>query len=83
MGQIPQDHPDAMNLSVIIPVYNERTTIALFLQRVREAKLEEEITVADDGSADGKMACRRCGGFSSMAPEKESVRDIAAVSKSS
>lgn len=42
-----------MKLSVIIPVYNERTTIALLLQRVREVNLEKEIIVVDDGSTDG------------------------------
>lgn len=42
-----------MKLSVIIPVYNERTTIALLLQRVREVGLEKEVIVVDDGSTDG------------------------------
>jgi dolichol-phosphate mannosyltransferase len=46
-----------MKISVIIPVYNERGTLALVLERVREAPLPEgcskEIVVVDDGSTDG------------------------------
>lgn len=42
-----------MKLSVIVPVYNERTTIALLLQRVKEVDLPKEIIVVDDGSDDG------------------------------
>jgi glycosyltransferase involved in cell wall biosynthesis len=44
-------------LSVVIPVYNERTTIALLLERVAAAPLppgvELEIVVVDDASTDG------------------------------
>jgi dolichol-phosphate mannosyltransferase len=46
-----------MKISVIIPVYNERGTLALVLERVRQAPLPEgcakEIVVVDDGSTDG------------------------------
>ena len=42
-----------MRLSVIIPVYNERATIARLLQRVRDVNIEKEIIVVDDGSTDG------------------------------
>ena len=42
-----------MKLSVIIPVYNERTTIARLLQRVGEIDIGKEIVVVDDGSTDG------------------------------
>jgi len=44
-------------LSVVIPVYNERATVAELLRRVAEAPLPEgiglEIVVVDDGSTDG------------------------------
>ena len=40
-------------LSVVIPVYNERETIATILERVRRVDLPMEIIVVDDGSTDG------------------------------
>ena len=42
-----------MKVSVVIPVYNERATIAEILRRVRAAPVEKEIIVVDDGSTDG------------------------------
>ncbi|HUI90578.1 MAG TPA: glycosyltransferase family 2 protein [Anaerolineales bacterium] len=42
-----------MNLSVIIPVYNERQNIEEILKRVRATNLAWEIIVVDDDSADG------------------------------
>lgn len=42
-----------MSLSVVIPVYNERQTIELILQRVTSTGLADEIIVVDDGSTDG------------------------------
>lgn len=44
-----------MNLSVIIPAYNERETIAACLVKVVAAipEVEKEILVVDDGSTDG------------------------------
>jgi len=42
-----------MKLSVVIPVYNEKTTIMEVLERVRRADLPKEIIVVDDGSTDG------------------------------
>lgn len=47
-----------MNLSVIIPVYNEKDTIEAILRRVLEVKIEEmgkEVIVVDDGSKDGTV----------------------------
>ncbi|MDA8330736.1 MAG: glycosyltransferase family 2 protein [Candidatus Dormibacteraeota bacterium] len=43
------------SLSVIVPVYNERSTVAEILRRMRrvELPLELEIVVVDDGSTDG------------------------------
>jgi glycosyltransferase involved in cell wall biosynthesis len=44
-------------LSIIVPVYNERETIATVLERIRAVALpgglEREIVVVDDGSSDG------------------------------
>ena len=42
-----------MNLSVIIPVYNEVKNVEKILKRVEAAKLAREIIVVDDGSQDG------------------------------
>lgn len=42
-----------LKLSVIIPCYNERTTVATVIQRVRAVNLAHEIIVVDDGSTDG------------------------------
>lgn len=46
-----------MKLSVIIPAYNEKPTIAAIINRVREVSLadgwQKEIIVVDDGSKDG------------------------------
>ncbi len=41
-----------MKLSVIIPVYNEESTIREVLAKVRTVKLEKEIIIVDDGSTD-------------------------------
>jgi len=40
-------------LSVIIPVYNERDTVARILDRVLRVPLKKEVIVVDDGSSDG------------------------------
>lgn len=45
--------PSAPLLSVIVPCYNERATVAELLRRVREVPLEKEIIVIDDVSTDG------------------------------
>jgi len=44
-----------MKLSVIIPVYNEKSTIAEVISRVAAVRLEKEIIVVDDGSTDGTV----------------------------
>jgi dolichol-phosphate mannosyltransferase len=41
-----------MKLSVIIPVYNEETTLAEIIRRVRATGLAHEIIAVDDGSTD-------------------------------
>ncbi len=42
-----------MRLSVIVPVYNEASTIQEILRQVRAVDLAHEIIVVDDGSTDG------------------------------
>ncbi len=42
-----------MRVSVIIPAFNERATIAEIIRRVRAVSLEKEILIVDDGSSDG------------------------------
>jgi glycosyltransferase involved in cell wall biosynthesis len=42
-----------MNLSIIIPVYNEVKNINEIIKRVQAQKLANEIIIVDDGSSDG------------------------------
>ncbi len=42
-----------MNLSVIIPAFNEEKTIEKILEKVKATQLAEEILIVDDGSVDG------------------------------
>ena len=42
-----------MNLSVLIPVYNEKNTIREIIKRVQATGLVTEIVIVDDGSQDG------------------------------
>lgn len=42
-----------MKLSVVIPVYNEKNTIAEILRRVKATGRADEIIFVDDGSTDG------------------------------
>jgi glycosyltransferase involved in cell wall biosynthesis len=48
-----------VKLSVIIPVFNESTTIAEVIMRVEEVPLDKEIIVVDDGSSDGTVEILR------------------------
>jgi glycosyltransferase involved in cell wall biosynthesis len=47
--------PKAILLSVVIPVFNERKTLAEILRRVRAAPIAKEIILVDDGSSDGTL----------------------------
>ncbi len=40
-------------LSVVVPVYNERTTLREIISRIRATKLVRQIVMVDDGSSDG------------------------------
>lgn len=42
-----------VRLSVIIPVYNERNTVAELIRRVQAVPIAKEIIIVDDGSTDG------------------------------
>ncbi len=45
--------PENFKLSVVIPVFNEVTTLENVIQRVRAVKIPCEIVIVDDGSRDG------------------------------
>ena len=45
-----------MNLSVIIPCFNEESTIESIVQAVKNVNLATEILIVDDGSTDGTRA---------------------------
>ncbi|MCA9268452.1 MAG: glycosyltransferase family 2 protein [Planctomycetales bacterium] len=45
--------PSGFKLSVVMPAYNERQTIAEIIRRVQAAPIPKEIIVVDDGSRDG------------------------------
>ena len=53
MGSRRRGERPSVKLSVIMPVYNEATTIAEIVRRVQEVDIEKEIIVVDDGSTDG------------------------------
>ena len=42
-----------MRLSIVIPVFNERTTLPALLESVARVSLDKEILIVDDGSTDG------------------------------
>jgi glycosyltransferase involved in cell wall biosynthesis len=53
-GGVEDDHRFSL-LSVIVPVFNERSTVAEVIRRIRAAdiKVDLEVIVVDDGSSDG------------------------------
>src|SRR5690242_11922202 len=52
---IPRPMADSSSplLSVIVPCYNERATVAELLRRVKSVPIDKEIIVVDDKSTDG------------------------------
>src|SRR5437773_1052721 len=60
----------ALKRSVLVPVYNERATLAETVRRVLAVDLgaiEKEITIVDDGSTDGTREI--IGGLAARHPE--------------
>jgi SAM-dependent methyltransferase len=57
-----------MKLSVVIPAYNERPTIAELVRRVAAAPYEKEIIIVDDGSTDGTIGELRTFGVEPGTP---------------
>src|SRR5229473_7762824 len=53
---MPDATPKPPLLSVIVPCYNERSTVAEVLRHVREVPIDKEIIVIDDKSTDGSAA---------------------------
>ncbi len=49
-----------MLLSVIVPVFNERRTISVMLEKVRAVPIEKEIIIVDGGSFDGTRELLAC-----------------------
>jgi glycosyltransferase involved in cell wall biosynthesis len=49
----PQGRISPLKLSVIVPVYNERSTISTLLERVLAVDLDKQLVVVDDCSTDG------------------------------
>jgi glycosyltransferase involved in cell wall biosynthesis len=45
--------PDDLTLSVVIPVYNERNTLAEIVRQVRSVPINKQIILVDDCSTDG------------------------------
>lgn len=48
-----------MKISIIVPVFNEESTIGLVLDRLADLEIEREVIVIDDGSTDSSGAVIR------------------------
>jgi glycosyltransferase involved in cell wall biosynthesis len=62
---------DTPLLSVVVPCYNERATVAELLRRVREVPIDKEIIVIDDVSTDGSRDV-----VASLAKEHPEIRQL-------
>lgn len=52
-GNQPNEKQTSLAVSVVIPVYNERDTIAEIVRRVQAMNIHHEIVIVDDYSVDG------------------------------
>ncbi len=48
-----------MKLSIIMPVYNEKSTLLEIIERVEQVPIEKELIIVDDGSTDGSSEILR------------------------
>ena len=58
-----------MKVSVVIPIFNERPTLRLVIERVLAAPLEMELLCVDDGSTDGSREI-----LAALATERPEIR---------
>ncbi len=45
--------PATLRISVVVPIYNEKATVAEILRRIQAVPIAKEIILVDDGSTDG------------------------------
>jgi glycosyltransferase involved in cell wall biosynthesis len=45
--------PEGLRISVVVPIYNEKDTVAEIVGRIRAVPIPKEIILVDDGSTDG------------------------------
>lgn len=45
--------PPDLRISVVVPIYNEKTTLPEIIRRIRAVPIPKEIILVDDGSTDG------------------------------
>ena len=45
--------PEGLRISVVVPIYNEKTTVTEIVRRIRAVPIAKEIILVDDGSSDG------------------------------
>jgi dolichol-phosphate mannosyltransferase len=48
-----------VKLSIVIPVFNEASTVAALIEKVRALKLDKELIIVNDGSSDGTREALR------------------------
>ena len=45
--------PEGLRISVVVPIYNEKSTVAEIIRQIRAVPIPKEIILVDDGSTDG------------------------------